>query len=64
MATRRRGFSTQAPREITLVAAIVLWLAGVLDQVVHAVHFPSNYGLWALVLAGLLLILGSLVDGI
>jgi hypothetical protein len=60
---RRRGFKTQAPKEITLIIAIVLWLIGLLAGL-GVFHLPNNLGFWALVIAGLLLILGSLLDGI
>ena len=60
---RRRGFKTQAPKEITLIIAIVLWLIGLLAGL-GVFHLPNNLGFWALVVAGLLLILGSLLDGI
>lgn len=60
---RRRGFKTQAPKELTLIIAIVLWLIGLLAGL-GVFHLPNNLGFWALVVAGLLLILGSLLDGI
>jgi len=64
---RRRGFQTQAPKQITLLVAIVLWLIGLLAGL-GAVHLPSslpgNFGFWSLVVAGALLILGSLLDGL
>lgn len=62
--SRRRRVRTQAPREATLIVAIVLWLVGFADTILGVIHFPYNLGLWALVVAGLLLILGSLVDAI
>lgn len=60
---RRSGFRTQAPRSGTLVVSVVLWLLGLAD-VLGAVSLPNNLGVWSLVGAGLLLILGSLVDGL
>jgi VIT1/CCC1 family predicted Fe2+/Mn2+ transporter len=59
-----RGFKTQAPKEVTLVIAFILWIIGVAATVLGALVLPDNYGVWALVLAGLLLILGSVVDGL
>ena len=59
----RRGFKTQAPREVTLLIALVLWVIGLLAGLA-VIHLPNNLGFWALVVAGLLLILGSLVDGL
>ncbi len=60
---RKKGFTTQAPREVTVIIAIVLWLIG-LANVLGMVALPNNLGVWALVIAGLLLILGSLLDAI
>ncbi|HSF43374.1 MAG TPA: hypothetical protein VLT87_26475 [Thermoanaerobaculia bacterium] len=60
---RRRGFKTQAPKEATLGISILLWLIGLLGGL-GVVHLPNNLGFWSLVAAGLLLILGSLFDGI
>ena len=59
-----RGFKTQPPKEVTLVVAFVLWLIGVAATVLGAIALPDNYGVWALVIAGLLLLLGSLIDNI
>lgn len=59
-----RGFRTQPPKEVTLIIAFVLWLIGVGATVLGVISLPSDYGLWALVIAGLLLILGSLIDNI
>lgn len=66
MARRRRGdrFRTQAPREGTLAIAVALWLIGFADLVLGAITLPNNLGVWALVVSGLLLIIGSLVDAI
>jgi len=60
---RRRGFRTQAPKQITLILSVVLWLIGLLAGL-GVIHVPSPYGFWSLVIAGLLLILGSLLDGL
>ncbi len=63
---RRGGFRPQAPKKVTLIIAVILWLIGTLAAL-KVLHLPSNtgdLGLWALVIAGLLLILGSLLDGI
>lgn len=58
-----RGFKTQAPKQVTLIIAIVLWLIGLLGGL-GMVAIPGNYGFWSLVIAGALLILGSLLDGL
>jgi hypothetical protein len=61
------GFRTQAPKQVTLIIALVLWLVGLLLGL-HIIHLPSGLpaatGFWSLVIAGLLLILGSLLDGL
>ena len=64
---RRGGFKTQAPKKITFVIALILWLVGLLNGLgVMALpaSLPANIGFWALVVAGLLLILGSMLDGL
>lgn len=60
---RRRGFKTQPPKEATLVIAVILWLIGLLGGLDIA-SIPSQYVFWSLVIAGALLILGSLLDGL
>jgi hypothetical protein len=64
---RRGGFRTQAPKKVTLIIALILWLVGLLAgmAVIHLPSsLPSSFGFWSLVVAGLLLILGSLFDGL
>jgi hypothetical protein len=63
MARRRGGFRTQAPKQVTLIISLVLWLIGLLAGL-GVIHVPNNLGFWSLVVAGLLLILGSLLDGL
>ena len=63
-ARRKDRFRTQAPKEATVVIAAILWLLGFADVVLNAYTLPSSLGVWALVIAGLLLIVGSLVDEI
>lgn len=60
---RRRGFKTQPPKEATLLISIILWLIGLLNGL-GMINLPGNYGFWCLVIAGALLILGSLLDGL
>jgi hypothetical protein len=60
---RRGGFKTQAPKQVTLVIALVLWLVGLLAGL-GMIQVPNNLGFWSLVGAGLLLILGSVLDGL
>jgi hypothetical protein len=60
---RRSGFRTQAPKEATVLIAAVLWIIGLLT-VLGIVHPPNSLGIWSLVVAGLLLLLGSLIDGL
>ena len=64
---RRGGFRTQAPKSATLVISLILWLIGLLAGL-GVIHLPSslphNLGFWALVIAGLLLMLGSVLVGL
>jgi hypothetical protein len=61
------GFRTQAPKQATLIIALILWLVGLLAGL-GIVHLPSSLpsttAFWSLVIAGALLILGSLIDGL
>lgn len=59
----RGGFRTQAPKQITLIVVIVLWAIGLLAGLA-ILPVPANVGFWCLVIAGLLAILGSLIDGL
>jgi hypothetical protein len=59
-----RRFRTEAPREVTVVIALILWIIGVAGTILGAISLPDNYGVYALALAGLLLILGAVVKGI
>jgi hypothetical protein len=60
---RRGGFKTQAPKEATLTISVILWLIGLLGGL-NVVDLPGDLGFWSLVIAGALLILGSLLDGL
>ena len=60
---RRGRFKTQAPKEATFIISLILWLAGLLSGL-GVIHLPNSLGFWSLVLAGLLLLLGSKLDGI
>jgi uncharacterized membrane protein YvlD (DUF360 family) len=63
---RRGGFRTQAPKQATLIISLVLWLIGLLAGL-GIIHLPSNMatlGFWCLVVAGLLMMLGSVLDGL
>ena len=61
---RKDRFRTQAPKQATLVIAVILWLFGFADVLLNAFTLPSGLGAWALAIAGLLLIIGALVDEI
>jgi hypothetical protein len=54
---------TQAPRGITLLVALVLWLLGAAEMLA-GVHLPHDVGNWCLLLAGALLFLGCLIRGL
>ncbi len=58
------NIDTQPPKEVTLVIAAVLWVLGFADVLLGAVTLGGDFGVWALALSGLLLIIGSLVSGI
>jgi len=58
---RRR---TNPPTEATLLIAVILWLIGFASTILGVVQLPNNLGLWALALAGLLLILASVIYGL
>lgn len=60
---RRGGFRTQAPRETTLIIAVIFLLLGLLDGL-NVIHLPNSLGFWSLVISSTLLVLGSLLDGL
>jgi hypothetical protein len=60
---RRGGFRTQAPKQITVFISGILWLIGLVNGL-GFFSLPNRLGFWALVVAGLLLLLGSLIDGL
>ncbi|MEJ2304062.1 MAG: hypothetical protein P8Y14_21245 [Anaerolineales bacterium] len=55
-------FKTQRPREITLLVAFHLWIIGVAATIPGSISLPDNYGVWTLIIAGPLLILGSILN--
>lgn len=59
-----KGIKTQRPTSTTLIISIILWVVGVLATVLGMISLPNNLGTWALIVAGLLMILGSLIDNI
>lgn len=59
-----KGLKTQRPTSATLIISIILWVVGILATVLGVITLPSNLGVWALIVAGLLLILGSLFNNI
>jgi hypothetical protein len=61
---REGGARTNAPTEATLFIAVFLWLIGFASTILGVVRLPGNWGLWALALAGLLLILASVIYGL
>ncbi|MDY6874257.1 MAG: hypothetical protein SVR81_09880 [Chloroflexota bacterium] len=50
------------PHKDKLVIAIILWVVGLLATVLDVITLSNNLGVWALVVAELLLILDSLID--
>ena len=44
--------------------AVILWLIGFASTILGVVQLPGNWGMWALALAGLLLILASVIYGL
>jgi hypothetical protein len=63
MARRSSGFRTQAPKSATVIISGILWLLGLLAGL-GTISLPNGLGFWFLVVAGLLLMLGSLFDGL
>lgn len=74
---RRRGFHLSPPHKVTLLIAVILWLFGVayylpmtapviakaLAAVPASAALGGKAGVWALALAGLVLILGVTFEG-
>jgi hypothetical protein len=64
---RRGGFRTQAPKKVTFIISLILWLIGLLLglSIIHVPSgFPPTTGFWSLVIAGALLMLGCVLDGL
>lgn len=61
---RSRRLRTNPPTQAALLISVILWLIGVADLLVGAVNLPYNLGLWALILAGFIMILASIVYGL
>ena len=61
---RGEGVRTNPPTEATLFIAAILWLIGFASTILGVVHLPGTWGLWALALSGLLLILASVIYGL
>lgn len=61
---KEKEMKPQAPKQITLIIAIILWVIGMLSTVLGVFSLPNDLGLWSLIVAGLLLILGCLIKGI
>ncbi len=59
-----RRLRTNPPTHAALLVSVVLWLLGVADLLLGAVSLPYNLGLWALILAGFIMILASIVYGL
>ena len=64
MPNRTRRSRTNPPTEAALLIAVILWLVGFASTILGVVHLPNNWGPWALALAGLLLILASVIYGL
>ncbi len=55
---------TYAPKQITLIIAAALWLIGFAATILKVLTLSHDWGLWALAISGLLLIVASLVDAL
>lgn len=58
----RTGSRANNRRDFVLLIAVILWMLGFADVILGAVTFPNNFGVWALVLAGLLMILSAVTN--
>ncbi len=61
---RRGRRTTNPPTEATLFIAVILWLIGFASTILGVITLPDHWGPWALALAGLLLILASVIYGL
>lgn len=55
---------TQAPKTVTLVIAVILFLIGFLGLYTTVVRIPTYWAQLCLVISNILLILGALVKGL
>ncbi len=62
---RREGRgTTNPPTEAALFIAVILWLIGFASVILGVIRLPGNWGVWALALSGLLMILASVIYGL
>jgi uncharacterized membrane protein YoaT (DUF817 family) len=59
-----KGIKTQRPTSATLIISLILWVIGTLSTVLGVISLPNNLGVWSLIVAGALMILGSLFNNI
>jgi hypothetical protein len=64
VARRNRGYIRDENRRGIALIAVILWILGFADVIIGAINLPANYGVWFLVLAGLLLIISYVFDGL
>lgn len=61
---RGGGVRTNPPTEAALLIAVILWLIGFASTILGIIQLPGDWGLWSLALAGLLLIMASVIYGL
>lgn len=63
MAKKSSGLNLSAPKQVTWFVAVILGVLGLLGGfgVINAI---ASYGLWLLALGWLLLVLGTLLEGL
>ena len=61
---RRGALTTQAPREVTWIVAMILWAVGTAHLVFDVIGMQDIHAIYALVIAGLLLLLGTVIKGL
>jgi hypothetical protein len=44
------------------MVSVILWMLGFADGILGAITLPNNFGVWALALAGLLMILSAVTN--
>jgi hypothetical protein len=64
MARKNRSSIRDENRRGIALIAVILWILGFANVILGLIDLPDYYGVWFLVVAGLLLIISYIFDGL